>query len=230
MLEARSSAAEGQRRGRAAGAAAAGRQARRRRCRLQLGLNLVRRLGLVQFGHAGLELGAAAFNRDLAAGEADPHVAGECPQGGRGVGGLPGERTGGVEFRQGHAKVPLHGLGEAGIADRRRGGRWREAAEGESADDGDRRDRRRSRRRRQPASRGGQSASLRRGRRRTAVPDSANAGTADKVPASAIARAAAARTIGWNFGVFTGYTALPYLPSLARMAASSRDVTPWRNR
>lgn len=41
------------------------------------------------------------------------------------------------------------------------------------------------------------------------VPASASAGTADnaptgKVPASAIARAAAARTIGWNFGVFTG--------------------------
>lgn len=67
-------------------------------------------------------------------------------------------------------------------------------------------------------------------------PASANAGTADKapadtVPASAIARAAA-RTIGWNFGVFTGppYPREPYLPSLARMAASSPDVTPWRIR
>lgn len=64
------------------------------------------------------------------------------------------------------------------------------------------------------------------------VPVSASAGTADnapagKMPASAIARAAAARTIGWNFGVFTG---LPYLPSFAKMAASSPEVTPWRHR
>ena len=64
------------------------------------------------------------------------------------------------------------------------------------------------------------------------APASASAGTADnapadKVPASAIARAAPARTIGWNFGVFTGP---PYLPSFARMAVSSGDVTPWRNR
>lgn len=64
------------------------------------------------------------------------------------------------------------------------------------------------------------------------VPVSASAGTADnapagKMPASAIARAAAARTIGWNFGVFTG---LPYLPSFAKMAASSPGVTPWRHR
>ena len=64
------------------------------------------------------------------------------------------------------------------------------------------------------------------------APGSASAGTADKVPASAIARAAAARTIGWNFGVFTGppYLRLPYLPSFATMAASCADVTPWRNR
>ena len=64
------------------------------------------------------------------------------------------------------------------------------------------------------------------------APASASAGTADnalagKVPASAIARAAAARTIGWNFGVITP---LPYLPSFARMAASSAEVTPWRIR
>lgn len=61
----------------------------------------------------------------------------------------------------------------------------------------------------------------------TATAGTAVSAMAGKAMPPAIARAAAARIMGWNVGVFTPQ---PYLPSLARMAESSPGVTPWRFR
>ena len=76
--------------------------------------------GPVEFIHARLQLGAAAFDADRAVPQADPQIAGEFPQGWNGVGGGPGQLASGVELLERHAQVALDRLRESGVADCRR--------------------------------------------------------------------------------------------------------------